>query len=64
MMAPAAARAMLLGRKRRRGRKPQAGPAWEFHNFDIRTPEEHPQQNPQILAGVDFNAQDDILNEL
>ena len=57
--------AMVLGRKRKRGRKPQAAPAWEHQPFDIVSPQHHPQQNPAILAGVvaSPNPQHAILEE-
>ena len=51
LVPPAAARATLLGRRRRRGRRPMAAPAWQHQPYDIRTPPAHPQQDPAILAG-------------
>jgi hypothetical protein len=41
----------LLGRKRKRGRRPQAAPAWERMGYDINSPVAHPQQDPAELAG-------------
>ena len=52
MVPPAAARVTLLGRKRRRGRRPMAVPAWQHQPFDILSPLAHPQQDPEILAGL------------
>lgn len=52
MVPPEAARVHLLGRKKRRGRIPQAGPAWERVRLDINTPPNHPLQNPAELAGL------------
>jgi hypothetical protein len=49
LIPPNAAQVRLLGRKRRRGRKPQAAPAWEFMNFALDTPPQHPQQNNDIV---------------
>ena len=50
--APSEARVHLLGRKRKRGRKPQAGPAWERIGFDLNSPIIHPQQDYEELAGI------------
>ena len=52
MVPPANAVVHLLGRKRRRGRKPQAAPAWERMGFDVNSPIHHPQQNLAELAGI------------
>ena len=49
---PRAAMIQLLGRKRRRGRRPQVPPAWERLNFALNTPAQHPQQDNEILLGV------------
>ena len=46
-----AAQVQLLGRKRRRGRKPLAAPAWERMAFALDTPRQHPQQEAAILLG-------------
>ena len=42
---PIAARIRLLGRKRRRGRRPQAAPAWMRQPFNLSTPIAHPEQS-------------------
>jgi hypothetical protein len=63
---PQEARATLLGRKRRRGRRPHVAPAWEHEPFDIVSPVHHPQQDPAILAGVvvpELNLNQDMINE-
>ena len=52
LVAPHAAQIHLLGRKRKRGRKPLAAPAWEMMPFAIDTPPQHPQQDPGILLGA------------
>ena len=52
MIPPQEARATLLGRKRRRGRKPQVAPAWEYQAFDINSPAHHPMQDHAVLAGL------------
>ena len=46
MVPPREAKVTLLGRKRKRGRRPQAAPAWQYQPFDLNTPVQHPQQNP------------------
>jgi hypothetical protein len=51
LVAPRAAQVQLLGRKRRRGRRPMAAPAWERMEFEIQTPVQHPQQDNAILLG-------------
>ena len=51
LVPPENARIHLLGRKRKRGRKPQAAPAWERMGFDINSPVNHPQQDEAELAG-------------
>lgn len=51
LVPPENARIHLLGRKRKRGRKPQAAPAWERMAFDINSPVNHPQQDEAELAG-------------
>jgi hypothetical protein len=52
LVAPVSARAMLLGRKKKRGRPAQATAAWERQPFDILTPEAaHPQQDMNVLMG-------------
>ena len=51
LVPPQAAQVQLLGRKRRRGRKPLAAPAWEMMQFAIDTPPQHPQQDDAILLG-------------
>lgn len=50
--APRAAQVQLLGRKRRRGRRPLAPPAWEMLPFAINSPLQHPQQDPAVLLGA------------
>jgi hypothetical protein len=47
-----AAQIHLHGRKRMRGRKPLAAPAWEMMPLAIDTPPQHPQQDPGILMGA------------
>ena len=51
LVPPNAAQIQLLGRKRRRGRKPLAAPAWEMMPFALDTPPIHPQQDAAILLG-------------
>ena len=51
LVAPRAAQVQLLGRKRRRGRRPLAAPAWERMEFELNTPIQHPQQDNDILLG-------------
>ena len=69
LVPPREAKVTLLGRNRKRGRKPQAAPAWQHQPFDIVSPQHHPQQNPAILAGVaappngPLNAQNAMLEE-
>ena len=63
---PIAARIRLLGRKRRRGRRPQAAPAWMRQPFNLSTPIAHPEQNEAAVVGLvlpDMPAFDDIMNE-
>ena len=63
---PIAARVRLLGRKRRRGRRPQAAPAWMRQPFNLNSPIAHPEQNEAAVAGLvlpDMPAFDDIMNE-
>jgi hypothetical protein len=55
MVPPREARVTLLGRKRKRGRRPQAAPAWQYQQFDMNTPIQHPQQDPALLAGAVAN---------
>ena len=50
--APRAAQVQLLGRKRKRGRRPLAPPAWEMLPFAINSPLQHPQQDPVVLLGA------------
>jgi hypothetical protein len=52
MIPPANAVVHLLGRKRKRGRKPMAAPAWDRMGFDINSPIHHPQQDFAELAGI------------
>ena len=47
----------LLGRKRRRGRRPQVPPAWERLDFALNTPAQHPQQDNDILLGLQLLVQ-------
>lgn len=49
---PRHARVMLLGRKRRRGRKPMAAPAWQYQPFELDSPIPHVPQNEEELLGV------------
>ena len=51
LIPPQAAQVQLLGRKRKRGRKPLAAPAWERMAFALDTPPQHPQQEAAILLG-------------
>lgn len=51
MVPPEVARATLLGRQRKRGRKPRAAGAWMYQAYDIRSPARHPLQDPAVLAG-------------
>lgn len=46
------AQVQLLGRKRKRGRRPLAPPAWEMLHFAINSPLQHPQQDPVLLLGA------------
>jgi hypothetical protein len=41
----------MLGRKRKRGRQPQAAPAWDFMPFNLHSPVDHPQQDPDLING-------------
>ena len=52
-----------LGRQMKRGRRPQAAPAWERQRFDILSPVQHPQQDPDVLAGNGANRDlgDDLI---
>ena len=52
LVAPRAAQVQLLGRNRRRGRRPLAAPAWELMEFELNAPIQHPQQDNNILLGV------------
>ena len=57
--------AMLRG-KRRRGRRPQAAPAWMRQPFNLNSPIAHPEQNEAALADLvlsDMPAFDDIMNK-
>lgn len=51
LTAPQVAQIQLLGRKRRRGGKPMAAPAWEMMLFALDTPPQHPQQDTAVLLG-------------
>lgn len=51
MLPPNVAGATLLGRRKRKGRRPQAGSAWDLMPLDIRSPVHHAQQDALILAG-------------
>lgn len=62
MAPPANIQINLLGRKRRRGRRPQAAPAWERMVLDINSPVAHPQQDEAVLAG--HNVGENLLPEL
>ena len=48
---------------RKPGRKPKAPAAWEYMNFDIRTPEVHPQQDRHLLLGLNQDTANNIANE-
>ena len=48
LVAPRAAQVQLLGRNRRRGRRPTAAPALERMEFEIQTPLQHPQHDNAI----------------
>ena len=52
MIATPAAIITLLGRKRKRGRRPLAAGASEYQPFDILTSPAHPLQDPDIIAGL------------
>ena len=65
IISPITARVRLIGRKRRRGRRPQAA-AWMCQPFNLNSPITHPEQNEAALAGLvlpDMPAFDDIMNE-
>lgn len=64
LVAPHAAQIQLLGRKRRRGRKPMAAPAWEMMPFALDTPPQHPQQDPAILLGIPVAAGANLAADL
>ena len=68
LAAPRAAQVQLLGRKRRRGRRPMAAPAWERMDFHLQSPLQHPQQDESILLGpalaVTNDLAADLVNEL
>jgi hypothetical protein len=49
---PVGAFVQLLGRKRRRGRRPQLPPAWEMMPFALNSPLQHPQQDNGVLLGI------------
>ena len=51
LAAPRADQVQLLGRKRRRGRRPMAAPAWERMDFQLQSPPQHPQQDASVLLG-------------
>lgn len=51
-MAPRAAQIVLLGCKRRRGRRPVAAPASERMEFEFLFPIQHLQQDNNILLGI------------
>ena len=55
LIPPPAAKVTLLGRKKKRGRRPLAAPAWEHQPFRLNSPVQHPQQDPAILAGLVVN---------
>jgi hypothetical protein len=55
MAPPRMARVTLLGRKSKRGRRPQAAPSWQYQALDMNTPVQHPQQDPALLAGAVAN---------
>jgi hypothetical protein len=63
MVPPQGAYVQLLGRQMKRGRRPQAAPAWERQRFDILSPVQHPQQDPDVLAGNGANRDlgDDLI---
>ena len=57
---------IFLCAKRRRGRRPQAAPAWMRQPFNLNSPIAHPEQNEATLAGLvlpDMPAFDDIMDE-
>jgi hypothetical protein len=64
LVAPHAAQIQLLGRKRRRGRKPMAAPAWEMMPFALDTPPQHPQQDAAILLGNPVADGDNLAADL
>jgi hypothetical protein len=61
MVPPEVARATLLGRERKRGRKPRAAGAWMYQAYDIRSPARHPLQDPAVLAGQIPMLADDLV---
>lgn len=61
LAAPRAAEVKLLGRKRRKGRRPMAAPAWERMDFTLRSPIQHPQQDDDILLGPPADLPPEIL---
>ena len=64
LVPPPEAKCQQLARLRRKGRKALAPPAWVYLPFDIRTPEPHPQQDRDLLLGLNQDAvADDIANE-
>ena len=64
LVAPTAAQVILLGRKRRRGRRPMAATAWERMEFELHTPIQHPQQDNNILLGAPVeNLAADLVGE-
>lgn len=65
LVPPEAAHVQLLGRKRRRGRRPQLPPAWEMLPFALNSPVHHPQQENAILLGLDvgMNLAEELVQE-
>ena len=64
LIAPRAAQVQLLGRKRRRGRRPMVAPAWERMDFQLQSPLQHPQQDESVLLGPALVATNDLASDL
>jgi hypothetical protein len=48
---PNPAAAMLIGRRRKRGRQAHVPAAWEHQVLDLGSPAHHPPQDPNLLMG-------------
>jgi hypothetical protein len=51
LVPPVGAMVQLLGRRRKRGSRPQLPLAWEMLPFALYTPPQHPQKDNDILVG-------------